>query len=280
MTQNEQHLKQLIDSCQPGDSESEQLIAENDLADLAARTHALDRLLAEALADVEIPVGLEDRLLDGLLEAGLSADAGHQHGLLSEKSLQDVVQTKATDQHDVVTAVQNQESRSTGRRTAIAGIVVAAVAAVILAIAWRPTSTETAPYPASELAGRVAQWLPRLETAIADTAGWQQASIEPPLAYLADRQVVPHARSWREFETRLDPQAVIWDLSSRRYGEVYLVVLRPSERYSLPEMPLRRLTSSGQWSLGAWQTGDTLYVLVGGRGVRSLDRLIRQPVLG
>jgi len=280
MTMNEQQRNQLIDSCRPGDPEAEQLIAEHDLAELATRSHALDQMMADALADVEIPPGLEDRLLASLAELPLDGQGRHEQGPLSEQSLQDVLQTDASGPQADVAVGAIEPGESSRRRTAIAGFVMAAVAAVVLAIVMRPTSTETAPYPASELAGRVAQWLPRLENAISDLAGWQQAAVEPSAGYLADRQVIPAARSWRMFSTGLDKQAVVWDLSSRRDGEVYLVVLRPSERYSLPEMPLRRLTSSGQWSLGAWQTGDTLYVLIGGRGVRSLDRLIRQPVLG
>jgi hypothetical protein len=40
------------------------------------------------------------------------------------------------------------------------------------------------------------------------------------------------------------------------------------------------LTSSGQWSLAAWQQGEMLFVLVGGSDVRSLDALLQSPLFG
>ena len=111
-------------------------------------------------------------------------------------------------------------------------------------------------------------------------ASWSTAIDQVPAEYEMDRHIIPEARQWQVFSTGLDSDAVMHDLSSRRHGTVYLVVIKTSQQYSLPSYPLQKLTSTGQWSLAAWQTGDSLFVLVGGRDVQSLDALVRSPDFG
>ena len=109
---------------------------------------------------------------------------------------------------------------------------------------------------------------------------WSTAIDQVPAEYEMDRHIIPEARQWQVFSTGLDSGAVMLDLSSRRHGTAYLVVIKTSQQYSLPSYPLQKLTSTGQWSLAAWQTGDSLFVLVGGRDVQSLDALVRSPDFG
>lgn len=282
---NERPIQNQIDGCQPDSAEADHLIAEHGLEEVAERLHAVDRAIQTALNDVSVPSGLEDRLLHAVLVETDSAETAQSTQLLSDPSWDAIRESDLSAEPEVAlkwsgSAERTEDSRRLSRRYSVLGLVSAVAVTVAVVVLWQPASVNQAPASASELANKIGQWMPELELALADKTGWQAADLASPEGYQAGREVLPPLRGWRVLSHELDSQTILWDLSSRRRGEAYLLVLKPARQFSLPDMPLRRLTSSGPWSLGAWQQGDTLYVLIGGRGVRSLEQLVRRPELG
>jgi hypothetical protein len=237
------------------------------------------------LSDGDLPADLETRLLDRI---SAEPPGGSEREQADDMVMAAVVAEGPTADEEAVVVRAGAAGQEAGpgkdhrltRRLLVVTSSLGLAVLVTLALVWQGGGQGGSPLPARELADRAGRWLPRLEKQVAMPGSWSTAIDQAPLGYEKDRLVIPEARQWQAFSTGLDSGAVMLDLSSRRHGTAYLVVIKTSRQYSLPPYPLQKLTSTGQWSLAAWQAGDSLFVLVGGRDVQSLDGLVRSPDFG
>ena len=285
MNRDDKQLHLAIDACRPGSSDADGLRLDETGQELLRRSEQFDRLVREMLSDGDVPADLETRLLDRISVEPADGGEREQAGDLVMAAVG--AEGPTADEEAVVVraagaghqAGPGESPRLTRRLLVVASSLGLAVL-VTLALVWQGDDQGGSALPARELADRAGRWLPRLEKQVAMPGRWSTAIDQVPAEYEMDRHVIPEARQWQVFSTGLDSGAVMLDLSSRRHGTAYLVVIKTSRQYSLPPYPLQKLTSTGQWSLAAWQAGDSLFVLVGGRDVQSLDRLVRSPDFG
>ena len=290
MTKDEKQIQLAIDACRPHSADADGLELDESGRELLRRSRQFDRLVCDVLTGGDVPADLEARLLERIAaDPARATETAEETGVVSPDTVMAAISAKgpASDAEAPVSQanVSGQDpDRRTGRRFSrrllAATISLGLVAVVALALIWRGGDETDSPFPASELADRAGRWLPRLEKQVRMTGNWSTAMDQLPAAYEMDRRIIPTARQWQVFSTELDSEAVVLDVSSRRHGTSYLVVIKTPRQYLLPAYPLRRLTSTGQWSLAAWQTGDSLFVLVGGSDVQSLDGLVRPPDFG
>lgn len=285
MTKDDKQLHLAIDACRPQSSDADGLELDESGQELLRRSEQFDRLVREVLSDGDVPSDLEARLMDRI--SAEPADGVEREQ--TDDFVKAAVLAKgpsADAEATVVLAAGSGQDRGPrkghrfSRRLLAATISLGLAVIVTLTLVWQGDDQGGSPLPARELADRAGRWLPRLEKQVAMPGSWSTAIDQVPAEYEMDRHIIPEARQWQAFSTRLDSGAVMLDLSSRRHGTAYLVVIKTSRQYSLPPYPLQKLASTGQWSLAAWQTGDSLFVLVGGRDVQSLDRLVRSPDFG
>ena len=285
MTKDDKQLHLAIDACRPQSSDADGLELDESGQELLRRSEQFDRLVREVLSDGDVPSDLEARLLDRI--SAEPADGGEREQAVDFVKVAVLAEGPSADaEAAVVLAAGSGQDRGPGkdqrfsRRLLATTISLGLAVLVTLALVWQGDDQGASPLPARELADRAGRWLPRLEKQVAMPASWSTAIDQVPAEYEMDRHIIPKARQWQVFSTGLDSGAVMLDLSSRRHGTAYLVVIKTARQYSLPPYPLQKLTSTGQWALAAWQTGGSLFVLVGGRDVQSLDTLVRSPDFG
>jgi hypothetical protein len=280
MTEDRKQIELAIDACRPQSQDADQLQLDQNSREVLRRSQQFDNLVGELLRQGDVPTDLETRLAEQVSATPLAEETRE---LLNDTVMAVVAAGGPSDDAaaEVTLADRSGEvlrkPRFSRRLVAVSlGVVVL----LTLAVIWQGREKTGSPYLASELADRASRWLPRLEQQVRMPGAWSTAMGQLPTDYETDPRIVPVVRQWQSFSTGLDSRAVVLDVSSRRYGTAYLVVIKTPRRYSLPSYPLRRLTSTGQWSLAAWQYGDSLFVLVGGSDVQSLDRLVRSPDFG
>jgi hypothetical protein len=295
MSEEKKQVRIAIDACRPRSDDAEQLLPDNRHRDALRRSERFDLAVAAMLSQGDVPQDLEARLLELVSDAPAAGEPGQtalpwsdpvmaavtEQGLSSRSEVASDSDAPVTLADDTSIVPGSESRRRFSRRLVAATISLSMVVLVTLAVIWHNSGVDDPANPASELADRAARWLPRLEKQLSNTDAWSTSMAQLPEGYEADRSIIPAVRKWQAFSTELDSQSVLLDLSSKRYGRVYLVVIKTARRYSLPaHRPLRKLTSSGQWSLAAWQQGEMLFVLVGGSDVRSLDALLQSPLFG
>lgn len=251
-------LREQIDACRPGSDD----LALAGLADLAQavesdcavaaeldRSQRFDRAVVSALHEVPAPGDLLSRLL-----------------AQAERNKQLVASEGATVVNAPAPATSAPPAKRGARRWILAGVGLAALAASLAALGL------FLPEPArdvsqSELAEAAADWF---SEAAGRNDGWT--------AYTTKR--APHTalrvtptRS-RQMKTNFGP-ATIYDLSSSR-GGAFLVVLSTRNRFDVDPLPFADVRGASRGlSIGAWQSGDQLFVLVSKNGLR-LDELLRR----
>ncbi|MCG8587108.1 MAG: hypothetical protein MI757_20580 [Pirellulales bacterium] len=222
------------------------------LAERLSRIERSDEQLAAAFHDVDVPAGLEDRLL-----AGLATNAESP---------------TSADGHDALPSV---ERRAPSNRVVWAA--VATVAASIVVAAWViPRDAEV------DLTKRDAL----LDQAIAffnndtTTGGTAMADQLPP-SNLAISDDVRHTdgATWRPIDDFLGTPAVAYDLVGPRGEQATLYVterrLQALEMVTLPST--KPDLSTGGISATCWQNDDLLYVLVVAGEREQYGTFVRQP---
>ncbi|MFP6648986.1 MAG: hypothetical protein VB817_05975, partial [Pirellulaceae bacterium] len=280
MTEDRKQIELEIDACRPRSRDADPLQLDENGRDLLRRSQEFDQLVGELLRQGDVPLDLEARLAEQVSAAPQTEET---RGLLSDTVMAVVAAEGPSGDAAAEVTLANQSGqdlevprkpRASRRLLAVSlGVVVL----LALAVIWQGAEKAGSPLLASELADRAGRWLPRLEQQVRMPESWSAAMGQLPSDYETDPRLIPAARQWQAFSTGLDSRAVVLDVSSQRHGTAYLVVIKTSRRYSLPSYPLRKLTSTGEWSLAAWQYGDSLFVLVGGSDVQSLDHLVRSP---
>jgi hypothetical protein len=270
-------LREQIDACRPGSDD----LSLRELAELAAaatadpavaeelaRSHAFDRQLTAALADVPVPAGLAERILDSLscaAPAGPAAEAALFTAEAPERAAAGATQRLM------------RGSRLSRRRWIElgAGACAAAVLGALVVRFWPRTPRRIAPH---ELAQMAEAWLRQIQS----PAGWSSDVAALPTALRPPTAVRAAPQRWRRFVTPEGWSSVAIDFAAPGSPRAVLLVVRSSARFAVPEMPLPKtrlpLSSAGPAAI-AWQKGDLLYVLAVVEDAQRLDDFIVQPAV-
>jgi hypothetical protein len=270
-------IRELIDACRPGSDdlglpEAEELadrIAQDDaVASWRARTERFDRAIAEAFGVVNVPAGLEARLLAAASERRPQAA--------------DPLSPVAADGPQPA-ATQPARGR---RHWLLAGSVAAAC---LLALAagtlrwWRPRPT----IDRATVADAADRWLDEL---LRSEQPWRSDLDHAALVrYEPSDALLASPAAWRPFAASvrrgadslsLDRSGVVYEIPGKNPGQLrtLLFVLRTTAQVDAasiaPQTPTR---VTGGWSIGVWREGDVLYVLAVEGDQRRYKSLVKPP---
>lgn len=257
-----QDWNEAIDACRYGSDDlsrpelaplAEALEGDPEVRQTFERSQQLDAQIAVAFGSVPVPRGLAERLREQL-EQALDADAPRP--------------------------APADSSRGSGRwRTAPRRIVVgasAAVVAAILLLGWHFVGSQ--PLSPARLADETAGWLP---AALAQERDWSaELATAPQDPYPRQHLAGVLPSRWFTLSTALDRRTVLYDLTPAGSGRVLLFAARPRGSCAVAAAPLTVLSSTGGWTVGAWQQSGTLYVLAVEGSERRLRSFIRASHVG
>ena len=260
-------LREQIDACRPrADDLSLPELAElavavkhdREVADELSRSHALDRLVSDALHDVPVDAGLADRLM-----AAMRAEAAPAVALAERSGPNEFA---------------GADRRRFSRRNWWLAVGAAALAALLVAFAV-PFVRSEREVAQGELSGDVAGWISSV------TANkWRPiATTALPKGIELDSAVNGKALQWQSIPARdhngWTGEVTAIDLRPAGQPRATLFVVRSSARFDVPSTPTaqQRLALSRGFAATAWQRQGLLYVLVveEDRGQRLEDFLRR-----
>lgn len=243
----------------------DQLLEDDVLQAQFKKSQALDQQLTEVFADVPVPAGLRERLQEAI------AQAVAYQGL----PIDDCCDTTgpAGDQQSEPVVVEVTEER---RFSQSLRWLALAVSLLIVAAVWRQFQP-VEPVSPELLAGQATTWTERVMAAGHD---WNSDLRQSPSTHPIDSYVLPKPQRWSRLKTNIDPRAVVYDLSSLKTDRLLLFVFRSRQSYQVPQVALQELMGTGALTVGAWQQGDLLYVMVGRRNGPALQQFIKQRLLG
>ena len=270
-------LRQLMDACR-ANSDDLSLPEMADLAvalrdDAALRSEwesrqRSDRVIAGAMHDLSAPAGLAERIL---------AAATPRDGERLAQAAGAAVAIEVEPNADTSPAPTTQVARGSRRRWlryafSTAALLLAAVAA------WQFWPRQPQVVSAAQLAGEAQEWF---NVAAATKAGWQPPSTTAPLAFPAG-SITGKFYHWQSLRIPQEPTLVAFDLAGPRLpGRTYLFVAKTMRDYQVSSVPFTRLPATGGLTMGAWEQGGMIYVLVvdePNTGLR-LERLVRDQKL-
>lgn len=243
----------------------DQLLEDDVLQAQFEKSQALDQQLTEVFADVPVPAGLRERLQEAIAQAvayqGLPID-----------ECRDTTGPAEDQQSDPVIVEVTEERRFSQSLRWLA----LAASLLIVAAVWRQFQPAE-PVSPELLAGQATTWTERVMAASHD---WNSDLRQSPSTHPIDSYVLPKAQRWSRLKTNIDPRAVVYDLSSLKTDRLLLFVFRSRQSYQVPQVALQELMGTGALTVGAWQQGDLLYVMVGRRNGPALQQFIKQRLLG
>ena len=243
----------------------DQLLEDDVLQAQFEKSQALDQQLTEVFTDVPVPTGLRERLQEAIVQAvaceGLPID--------------DCCDTTgpAEDQQSDPVIVEVTEERRFSQ--ALRWLALAASLLIVAAV-WRQFQPAE-PVSPELLAGQATTWTERV---MAASQVWNSDLRNSPSTHPIDSYVLPKPQRWSRLKTNIDPRAVVYDLSSLKTDRLLLFVFRSRQSYQVPQVALQELMGTGALTVGAWQQGDLLYVMVGRRNGPALQQFIKQRLLG
>lgn len=259
----------------------EMLRQDDQLRERYQRIRQWDQALSQSLDDCPVPDGLGARLLDAL-ECS-EAESIPPRPIASEAIASDQPMTaeSATAERPENAACQDVELppqyrfASTRRKWLVRSLGVAgslsAAVLIIVSLWWNPFGSP-APQLTPEFAEQVVQW-----TQVASQSNWQTDFESPHLRF--DSRVRARPYRWTSIQTRYAATITVYDLSQRRDETVYLFCF-PARRSSLPSAPPEGpFSTTGGFSIGAWQAGDLVFVLAVRGNQQRYRSLIQAPVI-
>ncbi len=232
-----------------GDDAGRELLKQLEAdSQLAARFDArcrFDARLAEALADVETPQGLKERLLERLVSVDSRPFAPPMEESCSDQS----------EFAELPRASSKSESMSTSRRGWLAVLAVAAT--VLLTVGLAYFWSERRSWTAADLALASQGWLDHL-----DPRAWKPASDQERRFPLPPGLGI-HFRQAQLIRTDGTEVAVYRGrVTGRGQTEAFLFVLRSRTGSDVPPSPpLRPRTATNGWLVASWQAQGWVYVL-------------------
>ncbi len=248
--------REQLDACRPGsDDLSLPEFAEARAAlaaDEAARRwyadrQAQDAALSSVWRDVEVPAGLEQRLLAGLAQHLVDAPADSAE--FPSPKVEPAEQLAAAELPAPVARAR------TGRRRWLLLAVTAAGLVLAGALWWRQPPRLTL-----EQLSQLSRSLADQSAALAvDADAWKpfEAGDFPALRW--------RPASWRQVETEYG-SAVVFHFPLGDGSRLYLLQWKVPNHCELPPVPYQALSGTGPWKLGAWYETDTLFVAVTNQG--------------
>lgn len=243
-------IREAIDACRPGGDDLQSLELEAVAAQIQGdpqlrqrfeQLQNLDRTIGREFRQVDVPDGLEERLLARLAWEGEPAES-------------EPVTPAASDRRTVT-------RRELLWRIGLAASAVAAV--VVIGVMYLKPPAEAPPLFADDLtsADSVAKIL-----AAVDEDAWQ--TTDPTFdGYPQSRYLLVPFHAWQRIATEHDPEAMVYDITPPGGPDALLFVLRPrggvrDDSQSGP--PATPASTTGGQSLAAWheKDNDLVYLLV------------------
>ena len=249
----DKQLIENIEACRPGSDD----VASPEMADVARQieqnpqARALyenvqkwDAAVGAKMEDIDVPQGLQDRILERLRSAaGSTVEALNvaSHPLDVEPAVQIAPPPEP---------VSRRSRRHYSRRQWLAGF--AAIAACVLVAAflsvWLPSDSEV---PMEDIADGWSQQL---------AANWQQTE-QPPREFAVPGAITAAPVGW-QWLAKHAAHGVAYQLQDRAGTTAILYVARLS-RTGLPlAPPAAPQSNTGGKAVGYWRSGDMVYVLV------------------
>lgn len=236
----------------------------------------LDRRIAEAFQDVDLPGGLQERVIAALAsgesepEVPLSAVSA-LGGRVSADGVGDAEQAEAPP--------APMGRRTVSRRWALLGGLAATAAAVLLlAVGWQ--LSRPVDYTGSDIhALAIEYFVNEQNDRHPAESGRLLGEMAPPADYVppADVRTTPRTR-WRSVAGFLGHRAVAYDLASRGGHRATLYVVRLRVADDLPDAPPPTpVLRTGGCSTAAWASGQRLFVLVVGGDRADYQRFLNLP---
>lgn len=234
------------------------------------RMRQWDGVVGEALHACPVPEGLCDRLLDAM--------ALSDSGPVSTDSPFEVAARPLTC--DEALGGRSPESppsasRRFGRRRNLwFAALLTAAALILVAVVLSRLGPQT-PQLTADFADEIIDW-----TQTVSRSDWSTDFAATELRNAPfDPGVQASPRRWTRIETRYAAQTVVYDLTVRQNEPAYLFCF-VSGRSSLPSNPpMTPFSTTGGFSIGAWQQGEHVYVLAVRGGEARYRRLIQSAVI-
>ncbi len=201
------------------------------------REREWDRRMGLALQDVELPAGLEQRLLIRLAASDAQA---MQAGAAASAELT----TTAKQEHDTTTGTDRRHRR----RWWLAGMIAVSTCAGIAFLGWRSFG----PISESELRAQAITWGPQL------SQHWLAMQGAAP-AYPVSPRIRAFPTGFQMIATELDRHTHVY-LLDRQRDRAYLYALRP-QRYVAIGTSVCKMGGTAGWEFAAWKEGESLYIL-------------------
>ena len=269
--QRDPRILEAMEACRPGSDDVTDdamtplraaLSESSGLAQAYQRLQVVDRAMAEAMADVPVPEGLEGRILDRLNEQ--TQELGDAACVIPSE-------------FPSISGERSGSRRIFARRWLVMAGSVAAAALLLVGvwIGMRPS----AEYSVSEvLSFAIENAINSQHGAGALVTPQTPAPPEFPLSPALMSLVAGNHHStwevrWRPLSAFLNRQAVAYDLVGSRGISATLYVTECSAEGAASEIPLHSMHSSGQNSASAWREGKFLYILVVDGGPQTYEQM-------
>jgi hypothetical protein len=237
------------------------------------RIRGWDQVLGKALDSCAVPDGLCARLLDALEQAEPVAPLSEEMDTGAQpcstlKHVQDDAKRSLLLDRPVV-------SRRNGFRRGLWLAASLSAAALIFVSLWLNPFVSQTPQLTADFADEIIDW-----TQMVSRSGWNTDFSAPELRDTPfDPRVQARPHRWTWIETRYHARTVVYDLTLHRNEPAYLFCFVSSQS-SLPSSPpVVPFSTTGGFSIGAWQQGDWVFVLAVRGSERRYRSLIQAPVI-
>lgn len=283
-------LREQIDACRPDSDDLHLPEHAADLAELAEgirnsadvraqwnRTQHDDRLIRSAMHEVSLPAGLEQRLLAALLSSKPAPLSDAVDRASSDTAPERPAATVSSPEKGQGAARQHSPLPSRRLFAKVAGTFAAAAAVALVTAAgiffW---PQEPQDVTKDQLANQVQDWL---QTSYQPGVQWQQANATIQASF-PQNWVQGKIARWGRLPSETEPKVVVYELTSGG-NQARLFAITTTRQFPVGSLPYTRLNVSGGMSVGAWQKGDTLYVLAVREGSDSrLDHFLKPRTIG
>jgi hypothetical protein len=232
------------------------------------RMRQWDEVVGDALHACPVPEGLCDRLLDALAlnDAEPAADSFGiaARPLGPDEALVDRPPVSAT----------GTRRRTWLRRSLWLAASLSGAALILVAVVLNRLGPQT-PQLTAEFADEIIDW-----TQTVSRSGWKTDFVASELRSAPFAHGVQAApRRWTCIETRYAAQTVVYDLTVRHNEPTYLFCFASGPSTLPGSPPSTPFSTTGGFSIGAWQHGGHVYVLAVRGGERRYRGLVQSPVI-